>query len=401
LAVGNIYGTLAILLNNLGPHHTTTTALVSWPNPSAYGQEVTLTATVSSATGTPTGTVSYFDGEKKLASATLENGTASFSAYWLALGPHSITAKYEGSMQFSVSLSNTINHDVNIAATKTVLSSLRSPNPPNQPVTLYVTVSAYRLPPTGQVTIREGATVVATLTLTNGWARYKTLMPKGVHVLTASYSGDVNDTGSTSETLAQYIGWFPVRSATVVTSSQPRSLLGQPVTFTATINPINPPYGNIPDGELVTFYDGKTVLGLVPLVSGSASYTTSLLKAKIHHVKAVYAGDSLFEPSEGAVSQVVEKYATTTTLTSTPNPAHFGNTVTFNAHVTGASPNAPTGKVKFVDDGLLIGSATLNDGFATLTNTKLLVGTHRITAQYVGDTVNADSISPVLNQVVQ
>jgi len=45
--------------------------------------------------------------------------------------------------------------------------------------------------------------------------------------------------------------------------------------------------------------------------------------------------------------------------------------------------------------------ATLNGGVATLTTSKLAVGTHSITAEYLGDADCAESTSPVLDQVVQ
>src|SRR5260370_39154624 len=44
----------------------TTTALVSSANPSTFGQPVTLTATVSSPAGTPTGTVTFRSEESRV-----------------------------------------------------------------------------------------------------------------------------------------------------------------------------------------------------------------------------------------------------------------------------------------------------------------------------------------------
>jgi hypothetical protein len=74
--------------------------------------------------------------------------------------------------------------------------------------------------------------------------------------------------------------------------------------------------------------------------------------------------------------------------------------VTFTAHVTGTGP-APTGKVRFLDGTTTVGSAALSGGIAKLTKFKLAVGTHPITAQYLGDVVSDTSTSPVLSQVVQ
>jgi Big-like domain-containing protein len=117
-------------------------------------------------------------------------------------------------------------------------------------------------------------------------------------------------------------------------------------------------------------------------------------------IKATYAGGARFKPSSGTVTQVVELYPTKTTLTSNPNPSTHGQAVTFIVTVTSTGPNQPTGKVAFKDGAVGIGSATLNGGGATLVKSTLAVGTHPITAEYLGDSSSAKSASTVLNQVV-
>jgi hypothetical protein len=189
----------------------------------------------------------------------------------------------------------------------------------------------------------------------------------------------------------------PFTTKTVVTTSGAPSFVGQSVTFTATVKWT---YGTVPDGELVTFYDGTTAIGTGSTASGVATFTTSSLTAKTHYIKATYAGDAKFMPSSGTVKQVVEKYPTTTSLTSSLNPSHFGQAVTFTALVTSTGP-APTGSVKFLDGTLAIGSKTLSGGIAKLTKSNLAVGTHSITAHYNGDAASSTSTSAVVNQVVQ
>jgi alpha-tubulin suppressor-like RCC1 family protein len=69
-------------------------------------------------------------------------------------------------------------------------------------------------------------------------------------------------------------------------SSQPRSMVGQGVTFTVTVS------GNAPTGQ-VQFRDGNGNLGSpVALVNGVASFTTSALSVGSHNISAVYAGDA-------------------------------------------------------------------------------------------------------------
>jgi hypothetical protein len=180
------------------------------------------------------------------------------------------------------------------------------------------------------------------------------------------------------------------------TSGTP-SFVGQPVTFTAMVMS---QYGVTPDGDLVTFYDATTVIGTGVTASSVATFTTSSLTAKAHTIKATYAGDAMFEPSAGSVKQVVNKYATVLTLRSSLNPSQFGQSVTFSSTVIPLGPYAPTGNVRLFDGTVGIGLATLSGGVASLTRSTLAVGTHPITAQYLGDSFNEKSTSPVLNQVV-
>jgi hypothetical protein len=247
----------------------------------------------------------------------------------------------------------------------------------------------------GTVTFQDGGVTIATVTLVGNQAAYSTKYTKiGVHLITATYSGDLHNAGSTSATLTEDVRGA---SKTVVVTSGSPSYVGQAVTFTATVTSSQ---GAIPDGELVTFYDGTTAIGMGATSNSVAKLTTSSLTAKTHTIKAAYPGDATFRPSSGTVTQVVNKYPTTTTLTSSPNPSQFGQAVTFTAHVTSSGP-APTGKVKFLDGTLAIGSATLSGGVAKLTKSNLAVGTHPITAHYNGDAASATSTSAVVNQVVQ
>jgi len=223
-------------------------------------------------------------------------------------------------------------------------------------------------------------------------ASYKALI---AHAITATYSGDLHiAAGSISDTLTENVRGT---SKTVVSTSGSPSMYGQSVTFTAKVTST---YGAIPDSEIVTFYDGTTPLSSIPLAGGVATYATSALSAKLHTIKATYSGDAKLAPSTGLVKQVVEKYSTTTTLTSSLNPSQFGQAVTFTAHVTSSGPT-PTGKVMFLDGTLAIGSATLSGGVAKLTKSNLAVGTHSITAHYNGDAASSTSTSAAVNQVVR
>src|SRR5205814_4613292 len=88
--------TNAFTINN----PATTTTLDSSLNPSTYGDSVTFTATVTSVSGTPTGSVTFYDsatcsGTVLAGPTSLDvNGKASFSTSSLTVPSHTITACY-------------------------------------------------------------------------------------------------------------------------------------------------------------------------------------------------------------------------------------------------------------------------------------------------------------------
>jgi subtilase family serine protease len=99
-----------------------------------------------------------------------------------------------------------------------------------------------------------------------------------------------------------------------------------------------------------------------------------------------------------------EGSATTTTVTSSQNPAIQGAMVTLTATVTTTGSNQPTGTVTFYNGTTNIGSGTLatvsGTQVATLAIDSLPVGADSITGAYGGDSNNARSTSAVLSQTI-
>jgi DNA-binding beta-propeller fold protein YncE len=87
-------------------------------NPSAPGQSVTLTATVTGTGGTPSGTVTFTDGATLLGSVQLAAGAAGLGTADLGAGSHSIVAVYAGDATFLASSTGLI-QTVDAAATGT------------------------------------------------------------------------------------------------------------------------------------------------------------------------------------------------------------------------------------------------------------------------------------------
>jgi len=78
----------------------TTTALTSQPNPSSAGQSVTLTATVTSAPGTPVGSVIFRNNGALLGTVPLNAGTAKLTTTFSQSGSYHLSATYPGSLDY-------------------------------------------------------------------------------------------------------------------------------------------------------------------------------------------------------------------------------------------------------------------------------------------------------------
>jgi autotransporter adhesin len=153
----------------------------------------------------------------------------------------------------------------------------------------------------------------------------------------------------------------------------------------------------------VTFKHGGTVLGTSTLSGGVATLAISNFGVGTFTITAVYNGSTDYLTStSNAVSQTVKKAATSTTVSSSLNPAAAGAKVTFTAKVTPATGPTPTGSVSFKDGTATIAVETLSaSGSATFSTTTLAAGTHSITAEYDGSTLNLASTSTVLSQVIK
>jgi Bacterial Ig-like domain (group 3) len=94
--------------------------------------------------------------------------------------------------------------------------------------------------------------------------------------------------------------------------------------------------------------------------------------------------------------------ATTTTLSSSPNPSTHGQAVTFTALVTPEGGTPPDGEtVTFMKGKTVLGTESLSGGSASFTTSTLPVGTNSITAVYGGDSNIIGSTSNIVKQVVQ
>jgi hypothetical protein len=375
----------------------TTLTLASDTNSSELGQLVTFTATiVPQYSGQASGTVTFKDGATTLGSSAVTGNVAILKTSGLGVGTHFITAFYGGDSIFTGSTSNTLSQVVTKATTATTLLSSINPSVSGKPVIFTALVSSLGGTPTGKVKYLNGTTVMATLTLTSGSAKYSTSkLPQGANSITAVYQGDSNNIGSTSAPVNQMV--LPDTTTTLASSPNP-SAYSEPVVFTATVTS---GVGAPPDGETVTFQQGATVLGAGTLSGGTATFSISTLGVGTKSVTAVYGGDSNFGGStSNTVKQVVIKDTTTTTLASSQNPSDFRQFVTFTASVAPQFSGTVTGTVTFYDGTTALKTASLSGGAAKFTTKKLASGTHNIKAVYNGSTIfsgSSDSLTQTVN----
>jgi hypothetical protein len=129
------------------------------------------------------------------------------------------------------------------------------------------------------------------------------LISSGTHSIVAIYSGDTNTQGSTSNTLMQTV--VAIQTTTHLSSAPNPSLTGQNVRLIATVTGAT---GAV-DGS-VTFFDGATALGTVPLVSNQPGPVTvgldvSNLTAGTHALTAAFGRSAYSAPSVSPVLQQV------------------------------------------------------------------------------------------------
>jgi hypothetical protein len=189
---------------------TTATAVKSSVNPSQFDQGVTFTATVTSASGTPTGTVTFFNGSSQLGASTLSAGIATLQPVTtLLLGPRSITATYSGDASFAASTSPIFTQTVDKAATITALTSSQDPSTHAHVVTFTATVTGFfGGNPAGTVTFKSGTTVLGSVAV-NASTHKATVTANfvlpGTYSIQAGYGGNVDFNVSVSPVLKQTV----------------------------------------------------------------------------------------------------------------------------------------------------------------------------------------------------
>jgi Bacterial Ig-like domain (group 3) len=305
------------------PAPTSTTTLQASPTSANTGQSVTLTATVTSQSGTttPTGTVTFYNRSSSLGTASLgSTGIVTFSATTLPAGSDSITAFYGGDANDASSTSPPVTVTVTSAVvpTNTVLATSATAINSGQSVTFTATVSPQSGSnvPTGTVTFLDRTTTLGTGTLNaSGVATFRlSSLSVGTQSITALYGGDSKDNSSVSNAVSVVVTQTAVATTTRLTASAIQITIGQSVAFTAKVVPQSGK--GVPTGS-IKFFDGTQSLGKASLnAGGTATLSTTALAAGRHSITASYFGEG---GDSSSVSNAISVVVTQRVLSPPPS----------------------------------------------------------------------------------
>ena len=390
----NQSGSVAIVISNTIV--ATTTTVSSSAATSTYGNAVTFTATVSAASGIPTGTVEFFDGLTSLGIDSIVDSTGVNSATFsltlstltlsqLAAGGHAISAVFTGGTvggnSFNNSTSATLTQTVN---QKALVGFFGADNKQYDGTTaatiLFADFGAGQLVGDDFVTLDGGSA-----TFDNANAGLNKVV-----TLTGATLGDLGDGAAANYILASVdttIADVDKADATVTVAGFTGAFDGLAHGATGTVVGVDA--GGAAAGSTLD-------LGLQFTVAGS------------YIADWVFTGGINYNDQAGSVAIVITDVVlatTTTTVSSSAATSTYGNAVTFTATVSAAS-GIPTGTVEFFD-GLtslgidsIVDSTGVNSATFSLTLSTLTAGSHAIHAVYTATGNFAGSQSANLTQTV-
>jgi uncharacterized protein YjdB len=390
---------------------STSTVLSIAPNSSSLtaGSGYTLTATVTPSSGStvPSGNVIFTIGTAMHTVALNSSGVATYAGTApTASGSLSISAAYQGSTEFAVSTSNTLNESIVAIGTSTVLSI--APNGGSltagsgYSLTATVTPASGSTVPTGNVIFTIGSATQTVALNSSGVASYAGTAPTatGGLSISAAYQGSTEFAVSTSNTLNESIVAIGTSTVLSIAPNGGSLTVGSGYTLTATVTPSSG--STVPTGNVI-FTIGSATQTVALNSSGVATYAgTAPTATGSLSFSAAYQGSTEFAVStSNTLNESIVAIGTTTALTASPNPVMLGSQVTLTATVTPASgTTSPTGTVSFYNGTSLISAASVASGSASLMTSTLPAGSDSITATYGGSATFGSSTSNAVSLAV-
>lgn len=283
--------------------------------------------------------------------------------------------------------------------TVTLSASDLTPSP-NQSVELTAIIKGCT--PTGTVTFSEGTNLLCSNvpvsnvpgsgTDSKAVCTVKSFTP-GQHDLSASYSGDSENSASKSVNLSITVSSVAKTSLTITPSTfQPSS--NQSVALTATIA------GGINPSGTITFSEGTNALCSNITVSNSnAVCTVDSFAPGPHILSAFYTGDIGNSASSSENITLNTLIATSLNMKALHSHILSNHSVDLIASITGGIN--PGGKVTFRQGTNMICNQVVDlNSKAKCTKNGFSVGQYNFSAEYSGDATNSASVSDVINITV-
>ncbi len=390
------------------------TLLPTVDNP-VFGQPVGFTATVLGSGANnplPTGTVQFsVDGVDLGMPVTLDAAGSALSQLIssLGVGPHTVRVSYSGDDYYRPDV---VDFTPGVLVAKAdVTAAISGFDPATAVVGQPVAVSFNVTPvapgsgiPGGTVTISNGVDS-CTAPVAAGSCNL-TPSAVGSPQLTITYSGDTSFNAPATTPAVDGPAVTPASVTVTITGTSPDPVVvGQHYTVTAQVTP-DAPSTLIPVGMTVTLSNGSDSCVATVQADGSAACNLTPSSTAPQTLTASFEGganynDAVSAPASGPT---VNPADTATTLTTSINPAVEGAGVTFSASVLATAPGGgtPAGQVQFKIDGANFGGPVdLVNGVATSpAATGMSIGTHAITAAYLGNANYNASTSAAFSQKV-
>lgn len=389
--------TQTVLLQNGPPAYKLDHYLITGPTTTSPDASVSYRLSVSDANGS---SISDYQGTALISStdsgailpptATFSSASTTIPVTFHTLGNQTLTitdtlTKKTSSITVSVT---------DLTPTTLALTSSSASGHYGDTITLTATLSPYKNETAstdgGTITLLTGNEPLVSSPIKDGKVILSTSsLPRGTNSITASFTPSNSDktfAPSTSSPISVQING--IEPTLALTSSASKATVGQPVTFTATLNPAVAG-DKTTDGETVTFNSAVATLGAAKLSGGVATFTTSTIPVGSTSVSAQYSPSStneIFAPATASpVAITVEKVTPTLNLTASAAKVTVGQPITFTATLNpasaaGAKTDGET--VTFSSTQAALGTAKLSGGVATFTTSTIPVGSISVVAQF-------------------
>ena len=397
------------------------TLLLSANPPTVVGsQSVTFTVSASGLFGSPTGAVTLKDaagitvGTGNLASNGVNQSLVAISTTLTASA--TVTAHLAQTDPYIAQASNSVSVTV-VSPTITMLTApaiVVSPNDAHLSVTVNCPSCATGTPSGNVVIVVNGTPLATDITVSGGsgshdYATGGSPWVAGANTVIARYQGGTGLAPSDSAVATVNLLMPTVTAVAAVDGCSPAgtNTVVAPCPATLNVTVTCPSCSGSPsfNGLSVKFkLNGTELVATAVLAADGTGQSQGNYPSGspwlfgANTLVAEFQGGGIFDASNSADTTVTIKSSVSTTITfDSPSPITVGASGNIVAHLTAAAFGSPTvnsGTVQFVDGGTNLGSpVAVSSGTATVPLDTLTVGSHTISAHYIGSGNFVSSVS--------